>query len=59
MNTFEFIKQVVQYDRLTENRQYLHTSSEIIIMKLKLCQKVINNNTVSTITQTGVTPTCP
>ena len=37
MDTFEFIKQIVQYGWLTENRQYAYTSSETIIVKLKLC----------------------
>ena len=36
MNTFEFIKQRAQYSRLAENRQYAYTSSETIIIKLKL-----------------------
>ena len=33
----EFIKQIAQYGRSTENRQYAYTSSETIIIKLKVC----------------------
>ena len=37
--TYQYIrvhKQIVQYSRLSENRQYTYTSSETIVIKLKL-----------------------
>ena len=37
MGTFEFIKQIVQYGGLTDNKHYAYTSPGIIIIKLKLC----------------------
>ena len=51
VHNYEYIrvhKQIVQYGRLAENRQYTYTSSEAIVIKIETMLKSnkINNNNV-------------